>query len=101
MPYFYLPGKRSDKGKRKRRSTIKLDFHFFTSVGDLEKGRIIVSYIIKMVRSLGMEIIAEGVENPAQADFLKEQGCSDMQGFYFYKPMPVHKFEELGDTFTV
>ena len=80
---------------------IKLDFHFLTSVGDLEKGRIIVSYIIKMVRSLGMEIIAEGVENPAQADFLKEQGCSDMQGFYFYKPMPVQKFEELGDTFTV
>lgn len=80
---------------------IKLDFHFLTSVGDLEKGRIIVSYIIKMVRSLGMEIIAEGVENPAQADFLKEQGCSDMQGFYFYKPMPVQKFEELGDIFTV
>ena len=74
---------------------IKLDLNFLTSSGDPEKGRIIISHIIQMVRSLGMTLIAEGVETKEQADFLFGQGCADMQGFYFYKPMPVGEFEKL------
>ena len=76
---------------------IKLDFRFLTGAGDPEKGRIIVSNIIKMVHSLGMDIIAEGVEKITQADYLKAQGCIEMQGYYFYKPMPVSEFEELNN----
>jgi EAL domain-containing protein (putative c-di-GMP-specific phosphodiesterase class I)/GGDEF domain-containing protein len=77
---------------------IKLDMHFLTSSGDLEKGRIIVSDMIGLVGRLGMEIIAEGVETKGQADFLREHGCSEMQGYYFFKPMPVESFEKLGKT---
>ena len=73
---------------------IKLDLHFLSGSGDPEKGRIIVSHIIQMVRSLGMSLIAEGVENAAQADFLQSHGCPEMQGFYFHKPMPVEDFEK-------
>lgn len=74
---------------------IKLDLHFLTGAGDPEKGRIIVSYMINMVRSLGINLIAEGVETVEQADFLRSLGSTEMQGYYFYKPMSVRDFEKL------
>ena len=74
---------------------IKLDLHFLTDAGDPEKGRIIVSQMIQMVHALGMRLVAEGVETVEQARFLQSQGCAELQGFYFYKPMPVEEFERL------
>ena len=74
---------------------IKLDLRFLTNKGDAEKARIIISHMIQMVRSLGMELIAEGVETVEQAGFLQSQGCTEMQGFLFYKPMTMHQFEKL------
>ncbi len=74
---------------------IKLDLHFLTGTGDLEKGRIIVSQVIQMVRQLGMSLIVEGVEYESQEMFLQSRGCSEIQGFLFYRPMPVGKFEEI------
>ncbi|MBR4909591.1 MAG: EAL domain-containing protein [Acidaminococcaceae bacterium] len=74
---------------------IKLDLRFLTDAGDPEKGRIIISYMIQMVYSLGMKVITEGVETADQASFLRSQGCSEMQGYYFYKPMSVREFEKL------
>ena len=75
---------------------IKLDLYFLTETGDPEKGRVIVGYMIQMGHALGMELIAEGVESEAQARFLQDAGCALMQGYYFYKPMPVQEFEALG-----
>ena len=74
---------------------IKLDLRFLTKTGDPEKSRIITSYMVQMVSSLGMIILAEGVESGEQAEFLKNKGCSEMQGYYFHKPMPVEDFEKL------
>ena len=74
---------------------IKLDLHFLTATGDSEKCHTIVSCMINMVNLLGMEMIAEGVETVDQAEFLKAQGCSRMQGYYFYRPMPVKDFEKI------
>ena len=74
---------------------IKLDLHFLTGDGDPEKGRIIVSYMINMVHSLGINLIAEGVETAEQASFLQSLGSTEMQGYYFYKPMSVKAFERL------
>ena len=76
---------------------IKLDLHFLSSSGDAEKGRIIVSHIIQMIRALGMSMITEGVENISQAKFLREHGCDEMQGFYFYRPMPVKDLDVWDD----
>jgi EAL domain-containing protein (putative c-di-GMP-specific phosphodiesterase class I) len=73
------------------------DLNFLTGTGDPERGRIIVSYMIRMVRSLGMELIAEGVETAEQATFLKERNCTELQGYYFHKPMPVNDLEKLFD----
>lgn len=74
---------------------IKLDLNFLTSSGDQKKSRIIISSIIKMLISLNVNMIAEGVETKEQADFLLSEGCSQMQGYYFYKPMPVEDFSRL------
>ena len=74
---------------------IKLDLNFLTSSGDQKKSRIIISSIIKMFISLNVNMIAEGVETKEQADFLLSEGCSQMQGYYFYKPMPVEDFSKL------
>jgi EAL domain-containing protein (putative c-di-GMP-specific phosphodiesterase class I) len=76
---------------------IKLDLHFLTETGNLERGRIIISHMVQMINSLGMEMIAEGVETLEQATYLQKTGCSEMQGYYFYKPMPVQEFEEIMD----
>ena len=76
---------------------IKLDLHFLTGTGDPKKGRVIVSHIIQMVDDLGMKLIAEGVEDADQALFLHNRGCSQMQGFYFYKPMSAQDFEDILD----
>ena len=80
---------------------IKLDLHFLTGTGDPERGRIIVSHMIQMVDSLGMKLIAEGVENAAQAKFLQSRGCSEMQGFFFHKPMPAREFEQMDGTLPI
>ncbi len=74
---------------------IKLDLMFLTDTGDQGKSSVIVSQMIQLVQLLEMEIIAEGVETAEQAEFLNDQGCSDMQGYYFYRPMPVEEFEKL------
>ena len=44
--------------------------------------------------SLGLGVIAEGVETEAQRDFLANSGCSAYQGYYFCRPLPIERFEE-------
>ena len=53
----------------------------------------IMRSIIVMGRNLGLEVTAEGVETEAQADFLKAEGCPEMQGFLFSRPLPADAFE--------
>ena len=74
---------------------IKLDLRFITSSGDQKMGRTILSYMVQMLQAIGTSLIAEGVETLEQADFLGSLGCEEMQGYYFYKPMPVDEFEKL------
>ena len=74
---------------------IKMDLRFLTDAGQPDRGRIIISHMIRMAKSLGMEMIFEGVETADQADFLRSEGGTEMQGFFFHKPMPVEEFEKL------
>lgn len=48
-----------------------------------------------MARSLHMDLIAEGVEEQDQVDFLLDCGCNAIQGFYFSRPVPVKELEQL------
>ncbi len=74
---------------------IKMDLRFLSGSGTEEKGRIIIECMIFMAKRLGIDLIAEGVETLDQANMLKEFGCLDMQGWYFYKALPVDEFEKV------
>ncbi|SFI21630.1 EAL domain, c-di-GMP-specific phosphodiesterase class I (or its enzymatically inactive variant) [Pseudobutyrivibrio sp. OR37] len=74
---------------------IKLDYIFLKDEKNKEKSKIIINYIIKMLLQLKFNFIAEGVETKEQAQFLLNIDCEQMQGYYFYKPMPVTDFELL------
>ena len=51
--------------------------------------------IISMAHSLGVRVIAEGVETEDQLNFLKEYKCDEIQGYYFSKPIPAENFTGL------
>ena len=53
------------------------------------KRSLLMRTILNMGRVLGLDVVAEGVETPQQADWLTAHGCDLMQGFYFSKPLPV------------
>lgn len=72
--------------------TIKIDQSFIRNLTSHSDDAAIVRAIITMAKSLQLEIIAEGVENKAQLDFLRQEKCDIIQGFYLSKPIP---FSEL------
>ena len=71
---------------------IKFDMHFMKEFETNEKSRIILAELIKLAIALGVDTICEGVETKAQADFLREVGCTKLQGYYFCRPIP---FEQV------
>jgi diguanylate cyclase (GGDEF)-like protein/PAS domain S-box-containing protein len=76
---------------------IKIDRSFVQKIGSQSAAvdTAIVRSIIVMGRNLGLEVIAEGVETTAQADFLRAEGCPELQGFLFSKPVPADAFERI------
>ena len=48
-----------------------------------------------MVNNLGIKTVAEGVEQVSQVEFLREVGCDLVQGYVYYKPMPINEYEKL------
>ena len=74
---------------------IKLDMEFVRKIGTSPKANAVVTSIIDMAHRIHMQVIAEGVETKAQAEFLKSAGCDYFQGYYYGKPMPKEEFLEL------
>lgn len=73
---------------------LKVDQSFVHNIGVKTTDSVIVQTIIGMAANLNMESIAEGVETPAQRDFLEQAGCKLYQGYLFGKPVPLEKFTE-------
>ncbi len=71
---------------------LKIDYSFVKELLKDGNSRSIVFAIIGLALNLGMEVIAEGVEEQAQADILLAQGCDQAQGYYFARPMPLAAF---------
>jgi EAL domain-containing protein (putative c-di-GMP-specific phosphodiesterase class I) len=67
---------------------LKIDRTFVKDIPADSSSMEIASAIIAMARSLHLEVVAEGVENRQQAEFLKGKGCHYLQGFYFHLPLP-------------
>jgi EAL domain-containing protein (putative c-di-GMP-specific phosphodiesterase class I) len=75
-------------------STVKIDSSFIKNVEHSDKSRKLVSAIISMANSLGLLVVAEGIENLQQANFVKEQKADTWQGYYFGKPVKSVDFVE-------
>lgn len=75
---------------------VKLDAQLIDiDPGTPEKSIQILESVTNMTKTLGIPIIVEGVESQEQKDFLQDIGCSYIQGYYFYRPMPTDDFEAL------
>ena len=76
---------------------IKIDMLFVSQIGEGDSGKIILTELVKMAMALGIDTIAEGVETEEQMEFLKEIGCTKLQGFYFAKPLSIEEIFEKRD----
>ncbi|TFD95780.1 bifunctional diguanylate cyclase/phosphodiesterase [Jeotgalibacillus sp. R-1-5s-1] len=74
---------------------IKIDKHFTDQIHVDQKGEAILVSIIKLADSLRLDVLAEGVETAEQRDFLQENGCRHMQGYYYFKPMSLKECEKF------
>lgn len=77
-----------------RLSELKIDRSLFQNI-DNPKERSLLRHIIDIAHDMDMLAVAEGIETKAYASYLKEIGCDFIQGYYYYKPMPVEEFETL------
>ncbi len=72
---------------------VKLDKEFLSGFEVNSNAKKVIEGAVAMIKSLGVKVIAEGVETKEQADFLRETGCDVAQGYLFSKPMSVEDFE--------
>lgn len=73
---------------------VKIDRKF---LGDslTENAKIVLQEVFHMLKRMGKSIVCEGVETEDIAEFLKEEGCDEIQGFLYYRPMCEEDFEKL------
>jgi diguanylate cyclase (GGDEF)-like protein len=81
--------------KRLPMDQLKIDRSFVTDVLNSSTDACIAHTIILLAQSLGIEVLAEGVETEEQRDFLAKHGCSRYQGYLFSKPLTPSLFEEF------
>ena len=74
---------------------VKIDRTFITDVTGNPDDAAIASAVIAMSHSLGLRVVAEGVETQGQLDFLRRHGCDEIQGYFFSRPVAAAGFEAM------
>ena len=74
---------------------IKIDKYIVWAAFTDKRAEKALAATIKMIKEIGMTVLAEGVETPEQAEWLTESGCDYLQGFYFSRPIPRQDFLDL------
>lgn len=74
---------------------IKIDMQFIQGIEGDEKDQAIAKVIINLAKSMNLKVIAEGVETNTQLNFLSQRMCDEVQGFYYYEPMPAEEIEKI------
>ncbi|MGG1947872.1 EAL domain-containing protein [Trinickia sp. NRRL B-1857] len=75
--------------------TVKIDRSFIRNVPDSHSDTQITSAVIALGHSLGLTVIAEGAETQKQIDFLRKEGCDEVQGYFFSRPIPAADVESF------
>jgi len=78
---------------------LKIDQGFVREVLISPNDAAIAKMIIALAATLGLAVVAEGVEIQGQFDFLAHEGCHTYQGYYFSRPLPLADFEHFVNTF--
>ena len=74
---------------------LKIDRVFINEIASRPEDASIVRAIVSLAHSLRLKVVAEGVETPAQLDFLKAVGCDEYQGYHFSRASPRVEFERV------
>ncbi len=75
--------------------TLKIDRSFVSEIQHDDSEFPVILAIISIAQGLGLRLIAEGIETQMQADYLKNAGCHIMQGYFYYRPMPIQQLISL------
>jgi diguanylate cyclase (GGDEF)-like protein len=74
---------------------LKIDRSFINDVTTNADAAAVATTIVQLAHSLRLQVVAEGVETPAQADFIRQTGCAFVQGFFFARPLRAGQIAEL------
>jgi diguanylate cyclase (GGDEF)-like protein len=74
---------------------IKMDIEFVRGIDGTDRDQAFAEVILDLTKKLGLKLIAEGVETSSQLEFLRERMCDEVQGFYYFKPMPAENIEKI------
>jgi EAL domain-containing protein (putative c-di-GMP-specific phosphodiesterase class I) len=81
--------------KRLPAKVLKIDKSFVRGIVEDDEDKAIVQMVIDLAHTLGMKVVAEGVESEGQAALLEEMGCDMVQGFHFARPLPPEAVPEV------
>jgi diguanylate cyclase (GGDEF)-like protein/PAS domain S-box-containing protein len=79
---------------------LKVDGSFVRGIGRTKDDEKIVEAVVRLGQSLGLTVVAEGVETIEQLKFLKERACDEIQGYWLSKPLPPTEFRRFVESFT-
>lgn len=74
---------------------IKIDQQFIRDIPNSAEDMTLVKAVIALAHSIGLDVVAEGVETEEQAQFLRKHSCEELQGYLFSRPLPVDEFEKM------